>query len=186
MSEIIGRISKLNHHMTSPIVLKRTLEKMLKVYCQLNFLLIFHLWELLLKLYQDSKFPQQKTFCKKPTQLLLTYFLNSFVTYREGFNLNTGNKNASVVDENPSFSRQSMSSPLYYDCSKNKYYFPSLNVSKSFGTVEYDAHILTKIPFSINLVFKPMIIQELNILHYNCQLERKQLLTILSMSAQNP
>ena len=63
--------------------------------------------------------------------------------------------------------------------------FPALNVSKSFATLDYDAHINTKIDFTINHVFKSMTVQELNTLHTVCEFEKAQLLTILAMSVKN-
>ena len=73
-----------------------------------------------------------------------TQYHDLFVTYREGFNLTTGNKDTIVADENPLFSRQSISSPLLFDSVKNKIHYPPLKDSNSFGTVDYDAHINTK------------------------------------------
>ena len=70
--------------------------------------------------------------------------------------------------------------------SNNKYIFPALNVSNNFATIDYDAHINTKIDYTINHVFRSMTVQELNSLHTVCELERNQLLTILAMSVQNP
>ena len=46
-----------------------------------------------------------------------------------------------------------------------------------FATLDYDAHINTKIDFTKNHVFKSM---------RACELERTQLLTILAMSVKNP
>ena len=69
-----------------------------------------------------------------------TQYLDLLVTYREGCKLNNGNKNSVVVNENPSFSQQSMSSALVFDSVKNKYCPPRLSDSNSFGTVDYDAH----------------------------------------------
>ena len=59
-----------------------------------------------------------------------------FVTYRKSFHKNTGNKNSIVVNEDLSFSQHLMSSPLVFDSLKNKYYFPPVNDSNSFGTVD--------------------------------------------------
>ena len=78
-----------------------------------------------------------------------------------------------------------MSSPLVFDPLINKHYFPALNESKNFGTLNFDARINTKIDYSINHVFIAMTIQELNTLHFTCELERTQLLTLLAMSVQN-
>ena len=70
---------------------------------------------------------------------------NLFVTYCETFDMNTGNKNSSVVDEVPSITRSSTSSPLVFDSEKDNYHFPLLNDSNSFGTVDSDGHISIKI-----------------------------------------
>ena len=75
---------------------------------------------------------------------------------------------------------------IQFDISNQKYIFPALKSSNNFATLDYDAHINTKIDFTINHVFKSMTIQELNTLHTVCELERTQLLTILAMSGNNP
>ena len=73
-----------------------------------------------------------------------------------------------------------------FDTSNQKYSFPALNVSNNFATLDYEAHINTKIDFTKNHVFKSMKIQELNTLQTVCELKRTQLLTILAMSVRNP
>ena len=79
-----------------------------------------------------------------------------------------------------------ISGKIVLDTSNNKFIFPALNVSNNFATIDYDAHINTKIDYTINLVFRSMTVQELNTLHTICELERNQLLTKLAMSVQNP
>ena len=79
-----------------------------------------------------------------------------------------------------------ISGKVVLDTSSNKFIFPALNVSNNFATIDYDAHINTKIDYTINHVFRSMTVQELNTLHTICELERNQLLTILAMSVQNP
>ena len=71
-------------------------------------------------------------------------------------------KKLSVVDEDSSFNQHPKSLPLVFDSVKNFCYFSPLNDSNSFGTVDYDAQINTKMNYSINHVFKSMSIQELN------------------------
>ena len=75
---------------------------------------------------------------------------------------------------------------IVIDNSNNNFVFPALNVSNNFATIDYDAHINTKIDYTINHVFRSMSEQEPNTLHTKCELERNQLLTILAMSVQNP
>ena len=64
--------------------------------------------------------------------------------------------------------------------------FPALNVSNNFATIDYDAHIHTKIDYTRNHFFRSMTVQELNTLYTVCELERNHLLTILARSVQNP
>ena len=42
--------------------------------------------------------------------------------------------------------------------SKNKFISRALNVSKSFATIDFDAHINTKIDYTINHVFRSMTV----------------------------
>ena len=71
---------------------------------------------------------------------------------------------------------------LMYDPTRN----PALNVSKNFATTDYDAHINTKIDYTISHVSRSMTVQGINTLHTKCELERNQLLTKIAMSVQNP
>ena len=125
-------------------------------------------------------YPTAQTFCGKPDPLYSTQYSNLFVTYTDGFNMHTGQPNPhSMIDEY-------ISGKIVLDTSNNKFVFPALNVSNNFATIDYDAHINTKIDYSINHVFRSMTVQELNARHTICELERNQLLTILAMSVQNP
>ena len=125
-------------------------------------------------------FPTAQTFCGKPDPLSSTQYSDLFVTYTDGFNMHTGQPNPrSMIDEY-------ISGKIVLDTSNNKFIFPALNVSNNFATIEHDAHINTKIDYTINHVFRSMTVQELNTLHTIYELERNQLLTILAMSVQNP
>ena len=64
-----------------------------------------------------------------------------FVFCRDGFDMNTGNKNPIGVNEDSSFSQQSTSSPFVFDSVKIKYYFSTLNDANSFSTVDYGANV---------------------------------------------
>ena len=68
------------------------------------------------------------------------------------------------------------------DSTTQHYVFPALNVSNNFATIDYDAHINTKIDYTINDAFPSMTVQELIALHTICEIKRNQLLTILAMS----
>ena len=94
--------------------------------------------------------------------------------------MHTGQPNPySIIDEY-------ISGKIVLDTSNNNFIFPASNVSNNFATIDYDAHINTKIDNTINQVFRPITVQELNTLHTICELERNQLLTKLTMSVQNP
>ena len=108
------------------------------------------------------------------------------VSYRESFKMKTGNENPIVADKESSFIQEPTSSPLVFDSVKNKYNFPPVVASNSFGTLDYDVQIKTKIDFSVNHVFISMSIPELNTIHHICELEPTQLLTIIAMSVENP
>ena len=74
------------------------------------------------------------------------------------------------------------SGKIIRDNSNNKGFFPALNFSNNFATINYDAQINIKIDYTINHVFRSRKVQEHNTLHTVCVLERNQLLTILAMS----
>ena len=84
------------------------------------------------------------------------------------------------------FMKEYISGKIVLDSTTKHYVFPALNVSNNFATIDYDAHINTKIDYNINHVLRSMTVKELNTLHTICELERNQLLTILAMSIQNP
>ena len=84
-----------------------------------------------------------------------------------------------------SMNNEYISGEIVLDNSDNKFVFPALNVSNNFATKDYDAHINTKIDYTINHVFCSTTVQELNILHTVCEIQRNQLPAILAMSVQN-
>ena len=117
-------------------------------------------------------YPHAQTFCGKPEPLYSTQYADIFVTYLDGFDMNNGQPRPhSLIGQNIRRRKQ-------FDTSNQKYRFPALNVSNNFATLDYDAHINTKIDSTINHVIKSMTVQELNTLHTVCELERTQLLTI--------
>ena len=124
-------------------------------------------------------YPIAQTFCGKPEPLCSTQYEDIFVTYLDGFDMNTGQpKPHSIIDQN-------ISGKIQFDNSNQKYIISALNISNSFATIDYDAPINTKIDIKINHVFISLTVQELNTLHTVCGLERTQLLTILAMSVKN-
>ena len=117
--------------------------------------------------------------------MLTTQCLDLLVTYREAFNMNIGNKTPIGAEKILTFSQKSTSSLLAFD-SKKGFYFPPLNDSNRFSTVDYDAHIIGKIEHSIDIVYLSMSIRVLNTIHHIYGLERTHLLVLLAMSVQNP
>ena len=84
-----------------------------------------------------------------------------------------------------SIMNEDITGKIVSDSTTKHYVIPALNVSNNFATIDYDAHINTKIGYTNNHVFRSMTVQELNTLHTICELERNQLVTILAMSVQN-
>ena len=68
----------------------------------------------------------------------------------------------------------------------NKFYFPSLYVSKAIGTVDFDAHVNREIFFSFSFVCKSLTNQELDTLHHVSEQERTQWLTVSALCVQKP
>ena len=84
-------------------------------------------------------YPIAQTFCGKPEQIYSTQYDDIFVTYLDGFDMNNGQwKPHTIID-------QKISGKIQFDTSNKKYMFPALNVSNNFATLDYDAHINTKI-----------------------------------------
>ena len=79
-----------------------------------------HHWELLPQLYQDWNVSQKKYFLWQTNTIAYKSVSWLFVTYREGFLMNTEQNNPSVGNENSSLAQQSPSSPLVFDSEKNK------------------------------------------------------------------
>ena len=125
-------------------------------------------------------YPIAQTFCGKSEPLNSTQYDDIFVTYLDGFDMNNGQPKPHPIKD------QKISGKIQFDTSNKKSIFPALNVSNNFATPDYDAHINTKVDFTINQVFKSMTVQEPNTLLTVCELERTQLLTILAMSLKNP
>ena len=125
-------------------------------------------------------FPHIQTFCGKPEHLYTTQCSDLFVTYQEGFNMHTGQPNPqSIINEY-------ISGKIVLDSTTQHYVFPALNVFNNFATIDYDAHINTKIEYTFKHVIRSMTVQQFITLHTIWELERNQLLTILAMYIQNP
>ena len=94
-----------------------------------------------------------ETFCGKPDPLYSTQESDLFVTYTDGFNMHTGQPNPhSMIDDY-------ISGKIVLDNWNNNFVFPASIVSNNFATIDYDAHINTKIDYTINHVFRSMTVQ---------------------------
>ena len=124
----------------------------------------------------EVKFRNVQIFCGKPEPL----YSALCVTYTDCINMHTGQPNPQSINN------EYISGKIVLDNSNIKFKFPALNFSDNFATIDYDAHMNTKIDYTINHVFRSMLVQELNTLHTVCELEQNQLLTKLAMSVQNP
>ena len=132
-------------------------------------------------------FPENKMFCNKHTPLHLTQYPDLFVTYKEGFKMQTGKPNPLQLPQNEQYNRlttQLISGKLVH--TQDKLLFPALNSSNNFATIDYEAHINTKLDYSINHIFKSMSVAEPYTLHTICEVEHTQLLKVLAMSVKNP
>ena len=87
-------------------------------------------------------FPTHIPFVETLNLYILPNTLTFCVTYTQGFNKHTGQPNpTSIINEY-------ISGKLVLNHSNNKYVFPALNVSNRFATIDYDAHINTKIDYT--------------------------------------
>ena len=92
-----------------------------------------------------ENFPENKMFCNKPTPLHLTQYPDLFITYKEGFNMQTGKPNPLQPPQNEQYNQlttQLISGKLIH--TQNKFLFPALNSSNNFATIDYEAHLTLK------------------------------------------
>ena len=79
-----------------------------------------------------------------------TQYPDLFISYKEGFNLNTGKRNPLHLPEDDQFIRyssqnQQITGRLVKD--NDICLFPPLNSTNNFATIDYDAHVHTKIVY---------------------------------------
>ena len=86
-----------------------------------------------------------KTSKRKPTQMITTQHLDLFITNREGFEMNSGNRSPFIVVEEPSFTQSSMYSSSVFDYVNKKHHFPPLIDSNSYGSIDYDTLLNKKV-----------------------------------------
>ena len=75
-------------------------------------------------------FPENKMFCNKPTPLYINQYLDLFITYKEGFNMHTGNQNPLQLHQNEQYNQlttQLISGKLIH--TQDKFLFPALLIS---------------------------------------------------------
>ena len=100
--------------------------------------------------------------------------------------MNTGNENPMFFNEASLFSQCSRSFIFVFDSVRNETFFLLLNISNSFSTLDFDAHIQTALGSSVNRLFEPIARQEQNTSYYICDLERTQTLTKIATYSHNP
>ena len=94
-------------------------------------------------------FPNAQTFCDKSEPLFSTQYSDLFVIYTDGFHMQTGQpKPQSVINDH-------ISDKIVFNNSNNKFMYPALNVSNIFATIDYDAHLITKLVYTINAFSAP-------------------------------
>ena len=168
------------------IVLKRLQRNLSNANRQLFFHILTHHWEQLLQPCHDWKFFLLKSLSVKSPHKCIQIMSWLICRFLCGFNMNTWTKNTITVHEQLPISHSSMSSPIVFDCVNNKYYFPPLNDSNTFSTVDYDASINMNMDYSINHETISKTTKELIKLRHISDLERKQWLTLITMSVRNP
>ena len=112
----------------------------IKVQYTTNCTLYIHKTQIF-RVFQVLKFFQKlKLSVVNLTHFILHNFLSDlFVTYTDGFKMHAGQpKEQFMINEY-------ISGKIVLDNSDNNFIFPALNVSNNFATIEYDAHINTKI-----------------------------------------
>ena len=71
-------------------------------------------------------FQNRQTFCRNPTPMYTTQYPHIYINYREGLNMQTGNKNTIVMPEqNEQFFQETMTSPLVFNTLLNRYLLSS-------------------------------------------------------------
>ena len=131
-------------------------------------------------------FPERKMFCNKPTPVYTTQYPDLFNKNKEGLNVYTGKRNPLQLPEDEQydrFSAQLLSGNLIHI--QTKFPLSALNSPSSFANTDYEAHVNTKLGYSITHVFKTLSVTELNTLHTICEVKRTQFSTILAMSVKN-
>ena len=108
-------------------------------------------------------YASQKSFCNKPSLLHTTQYPDLFVSYTEGFDINTGERKPSILPQNEQFNQYSseyhkLIGKLIEDKDK-KYLFPPLNSTNNFATIDYETQINTKIDYAIIKFSKPWLFQ---------------------------
>ena len=173
--------------MTFAIKLEKTLKKILKAYCQLYFSTPIYHWWLIFQHYQDwicfHKIILSVNNEHKCIPLSIIVCSSLIVKVISG---TLESKKQLLLMKTHCSSKSQCIHHYSLTVKKISYYFPPLNDSNSFGTVDYDNHMYTKIVNTSSHLFKSMTLQELDVLHHVSELERTQLLAILAMSVQNP
>ena len=114
------------------------------------------------------------------------FTVGKFTTAHNGedLNRNTGNQNPTVRVQKSAFTQSSPLSQLVFHSVNIKNYFPPLNGSNCFLTVQYDDQMKTKVDLSTNHVIISLTIQEFVTLLHNCERKILPFLTKLALVVQ--
>ena len=94
-------------------------------------------------------------FCNKPTRLYTIQYPELVITYEEGFNMQTGERNPLQSPEDEQYDKLSTQLfPGKLIRTQNKLLFPPLNSINNFATIEYDTHLNTKIASSLRHMYR--------------------------------
>ena len=93
-------------------------------------------------------------------------------------------KKAIVNNEEPSFTQSSMFSPKIFETVGIEHWFPPLIESNIFGILDYDGHKRANIGHPLNHLLTSINLLEVKLLNPICELERRQMLTLLARCFQ--
>ena len=130
-----------------------------------------------------------------------TQYEDIFIKYAGGFDMQTGKPRAQQTFDNPIAWQENQvyksEPPLLTIDERSKtiktsdpyikqYLQNKAHSTFQFGTVDVPAHFNSKIDYTVNHIYEIMTTSEINTLTQICELERTQILTILSLAQTNP
>ena len=173
ISDFIGRMCKLNKRFSLEKddfsqLLGKTVRKLLKLNCQLNFFIPIHhcTGNYYSNFINTGTFPTKKILSVKnqhkwiQLSTLICLSSNVMVFFENWKKPNCGWWKP-IIESTIKFFTIGL-----WLCIKINVFFPPVNGSNVFEAVNYGAHIKTKLEYSFKDVFRAMTIHELNTLHH--------------------